>query len=369
MTSSVVAMAKPLGEMIFFCWQPAASRALGSGRSLLLGPHTRNHSPKKAYHFSAKGIIRAKLPQDPQTTSSPAPSVPTPMEVPTKEISPSEGTSHERSLGADIVTTLIWIASAGVAAGLIANTKGAESSLQFVTAYIVEYSLSVDNLFVFLLIFNYFQVPSNAQSRVLTFGIIGAIVFRGIMIVAGEALTSRFKVVTLAFAAILLYSAAKILFSGDEDDEDVSKSPIVKFASRLLPFSDHYDGENFFTNIKGTSVATPLMLVLLSVELSDVVFALDSVPAVLGISKDPLIIYLSNIFAIAGLRSLFFVLADSIGDLRFLPQALAIVLAFVGSKMIAGVAGYEVSIVQSLSVVVGTLALGIGGSLLFPEEE
>lgn len=284
-----------------------------------------------------------------------------------KEADSCSDEDEKRDIKGDIQATLGWIAAAGIVAAFMFQSKGSEAALQFVTAYIVEYSLSVDNLFVFLLIFNYFRVSRKSQARVLTYGIAGAVLFRAVMIVAGEALTRRFKVVTVAFAALLLYSAGNILFSGDDEEEDVSNSPIVKFASRLLPFSNEFDGDNFFTKIDGKSFATPLMLVLLSVEFSDVVFALDSVPAVLGISDDTLIIYLSNIFAIAGLRNLFFVLADSIGDLRFLPQALAIVLAFVGSKMIGGVAGYEIGIAPSLSVVVGTLAGGIGLSLAFPE--
>lgn len=273
-----------------------------------------------------------------------------------------------RDIRRDGALTVAWIAAAaGVAYG-IGRWKGAEAALQFVTAYIVEYSLSVDNLFVFLLIFSYFQVPRSAQTRVLSFGIIGAIIFRGIMIVTGEALVQRFHAVSLGFAGILLFSAFKLITSGGEKDEDVSESAVVKFASKLLPFTDRYDGERFFTTGEdGSSLATPLMLVLLSIEFSDLIFALDSVPAVLGISDDSLVIYVSNIMAIAGLRNLYFVLSDAIGNLRFLPQALAVVLAFVGGKMAAGVAGYDVGILPSLSIIVGALTLGVGLSFAFPE--
>lgn len=275
-----------------------------------------------------------------------------------------------REIGRDSFLTVAWIAAAGAVAYGMAKWKGSQAALQFVTAYIVEYSLSVDNLFVFLLLFSYFQVPRVSQTRVLSFGILGAIVFRGIMIVSGEALIHRFRGVSLIFAALLIFSAYKLISSGDEKNEDVSESAVVKFASKLFPFTDTYDGQRFFTTGEdGASLATPLMLVLLSIELSDIVFALDSVPAVLGISDDSLVIYLSNIMAIAGLRNLYFVLSDAIGNLRFLPQALAIVLAFVGGKMAAGVAGYEVGILPSLSVIVGALSLGVGLSIAFPSKE
>lgn len=280
------------------------------------------------------------------------------------------GESPRTDVKEDVLWSLGFVAVAAAVAGGVAWTKGLESAVEFVTAYIVEYSLSVDNLFVFLLIFKFFQVPRKAQLRVLTYGIGGAVVMRGVMITLGEALTKRFEFVSIGFAGLLLFSAAKLLFEGDDDEEeDLEKNSIVKFSRSLLPFSDQYDGDNFFTWEKGARLATPLMLVLLSVEFSDVVFALDSVPAVLGISDDTLVIYLSNILAIMGLRNLFFVLSDAIGDLRFLRQALAIVLGFVGAKMIAGVAGYHVDVLQSLGIVVGTLAGGIGLSVAYPEPE
>lgn len=278
-------------------------------------------------------------------------------------------------VASDVYKTIAWVAAAGAVAAGVAYWLGSERALEFVAAYVVEYSLSVDNLFVFLLLFQYFQVPRQLQTRVLNYGIVGAMTLRGIMIVAGEALTQRFEWVTLGFAGILLFSAAKLLFAGGEEEEDVENNAIVKFARGLLPFSDSYDGDRFFTTPAagqpgaGTRLATPLMLVLLSVELSDVVFALDSVPAVLGISNNTFVIYSSNIMAILGLRSLFFVLADAIGDLRFLQPALAVVLGFVGAKMIGGVAGYEVGILPSLGVIGTTLGGGVAASVLFPAVE
>lgn len=292
----------------------------------------------------------------------------------------------------DVLCTLGWVAAAGVVAAGVAAGLGAERGLEFVAAYVVEYSLSVDNLLVFLLLFQHFQVPRRLQARVLKWGIIGAMTLRGVMIVAGEALTRRFRWVSLVFGGILLVSAAKILFAAGGEEEDVANNATVRFVRRLLPVSDSYDGDRFFTLVpvgstgtggeggSGSSpgsgqpplvrrLATPLMLVLLSVELSDVVFALDSVPAVLGISDHTFVIYASNMMAVLGLRSLFFVISEAIGDLRFLQPALAIVLAFVGIKMMAGVAGFEVGILPSLGVIAVTVGAGVGASLLFPEGE
>lgn len=286
-----------------------------------------------------------------------------------------DGAETKEGVAGDVYKTIAWVAAAGAVAAGVAYWLGPERGLEFVAAYVVEYSLSVDNLFVFLLLFQYFQVPRPLQTRVLNYGIIGAMTMRGVMIVAGEALTQRFEWVTLAFAGILLFSAAKLLFAGGEEEDDVENNAVVKFARGLLPFSNSYDGDRFFTTPAegqlgaGTRLATPLMLVLLSVELSDVVFALDSVPAVLGISNSTFVIYASNILAILGLRSLFFVLADAIGDLRFLQPALAVVLGFVGAKMIGGVAGYEVGILPSLGIIGTTLGGGVGASLLFPAVE
>lgn len=225
----------------------------------------------------------------------------------------------------DVLCTLGWVAAAGVVAAGVAAGLGAERGLEFVAAYVVEYSLSVDNLLVFLLLFQHFQVPRRLQARVLKWGIIGAMTLRGVMIVAGEALTRRFRWVSLVFGGILLVSAAKILFAAGGEEEDVANNATVRFVRRLLPVSDSYDGDRFFTLVpvgstgtggeggSGSSpgsgqpplvrrLATPLMLVLLSVELSDVVFALDSVPAVLGISDHTFVIYASNMMAVLGLR-------------------------------------------------------------------
>lgn len=261
---------------------------------------------------------------------------------------------------------------AAAAAVGVAFTKGADRGLEFVTAYIVEYSLSVDNLFVFLLIFRFFEVERALQLKALEWGIFGAILMRGGMIIVGEELTHHFWWVTVAFGGLLVYSAVQLLLEGGKqgEEESVENNGIVRFAKRLLPVSDKFDGERFWTKgMNGKLLATPLMLVLVCIELCDVVFALDSVPAVLGVSDDAWVIYGSNVLAIAGLRSLFFVLSDAIGELRFLKQALAGVLLFVGAKMIGGVAtGMEVGVVQSLLIVIGLLGGGVAASLAWPEK-
>lgn len=264
--------------------------------------------------------------------------------------------------------TLLWVLLAGVVAVSFALVRSRQHALEFVTAYIVEYSLSVDNLFVFLLIFRYFKVPKDSQLAVLSYGIFGAMLLRGIMIVSGKALVERFEWVAIAFAVILIYSAGKTLMDDDDDQANLDDNRLIRFTKAIVPVSDRYTSNNFFIRENGRLLATPLMVVLVAIELSDVIFALDSVPAVLGISSDTFVIYTSNMLAIMGLRSLFFVLSHSIGNLRFLKHALSAVLAFIGVKMIAGYMGYQVGIIFSLLVVAGTLSAGIILSLWIPEK-
>lgn len=286
------------------------------------------------------------------------------------------GTSHRRhpysaSIAAvvkwDLIKTLAWIFLACIAAAVVALLNGKVRAIEFVTGYIVEYSLSVDNLFVFLLIFKYFKVPREAQEKVLFWGILGAMVLRGVMIVLGRALTQRFVWVTLGFAALLIYSAVRLLLENDDDDdENLDNNRIVRFSKRLFPVSDRYMGDRFVVVEGGKVFATPLMVVLVTIELSDVVFAMDSVPAVLGISKDAAVIYASNIFAVMGLRSLYFVIADAISNLRFLRQALAVVLGFIGVKMVIALLGRDLDAVYSLGFVVVALGIGVFLSIMFP---
>jgi tellurite resistance protein TerC len=262
--------------------------------------------------------------------------------------------------------TVFWISLAMGFAVFIWQTMGSERALEFVAGYVLEESLSVDNLFVFLLIFATFRVDPLVQHRVLFWGIFGAIILRATMILAGAALLERFEFLILVFGGILIVTAAKLLLSHDDEEANVADSIVVRAFKRLVPMTDTYHGASFTVVENGVRKATPLLLVLVVVEFSDVVFAVDSIPAVFGVTRDPFIVYTSNIFAILGLRSLFFLLAAIMRGLRFLKPALAFVLLFIGGKMIAGYFGFHVSTALSLSVVFGLLTAGVIASLLFP---
>jgi len=252
--------------------------------------------------------------------------------------------------------------------------KGGESALDFVSGFLVEESLSVDNLFVFLLLFDYFKVPASAQERVLKWGIFGAVVLRGLFIGLGAVALANFKPILLVFAGILLWSSGKLLLAGEEEEEDLSENSIVKLSSSMLDTTKEYDGDKFFTQVqeKGGSFvkkATPLLLVLTCIELSDIVFAVDSVPAVFGVTTDPFIVFSSNIFAILGLRSVYAVLAEAIENLPYLQPAVAIILGFVGAKIGAEYFGFEIENLVSLAVIISLLAGGVGASYLFPQDD
>jgi len=264
--------------------------------------------------------------------------------------------------------TVFWVSLAMGFAGFVWKTMGSERALEFVAGYVLEESLSVDNLFVFLLIFATFRVDPLVQHRVLFWGIFGAIVLRATMIVAGAALLTRFEFLILGFGGILILTAAKLLFSDDDEESNVADGRVARLFKKFVPMTDGYRGAQFVVVEDGVRKATPLLLVLVIVEFSDVVFAVDSIPAVFGVTRDPFIVYTSNIFAILGLRSLFFLLAAIMRGLRFLKPALACVLLFVGGKMIAGYFGAHVPIAVSLGVVFSLLATGVIVSLLFPKK-
>jgi TerC family integral membrane protein len=260
--------------------------------------------------------------------------------------------------------------------------RGPEDATAWFAAYILEESLSVDNLFVFSLIFDYFQTPANAQPRVLRWGLIVAVVLRAAFIFAGLAAVQRFKGVLLFFAVLLLYSSYSLL-SEEEEEEDLSQNMVVQLTQKYLPSSDKYDGERFITKVDGatspaagtlpglldgSSLVTPLLLALVCVELSDVLFAVDSIPAVFGVTTDPFIALTSNGFAILGLRALYTVVAQAVDDFKYLRPAIAIVLGFIGAKLIGEFAGFEVSTLASLVVVATTLGAGVGASVLLKDE-
>jgi tellurite resistance protein TerC len=260
-----------------------------------------------------------------------------------------------------------WVFLAMAFCVFIYWTEGSEKALNFLTAYLIEYSLSVDNLFVFLALFTYFAVPREAQRKVLLWGILGAIVFRGIFIFAGIALVSKFHFLLYVLGVVLLYTAYKLITQKEKEIEP-EKNPVVKLVRKFVRVDPEYDGARFFKKHDGLRYATPLLITLVAIETMDVMFATDSVPAVLGVTLDPFIVYTSNIFAILGLRALFFALAGLFYLFRYLVYGLCVVLAFVGIKMLL-TDFFQIPTLVSLGVVF-TLILGsVLLSILIPKKE
>ena len=238
----------------------------------------------------------------------------------------------------------------------------------FLAGYLIEKSLSVDNIFVFVMLFSYFAVPREYQHRVLFWGILGALLMRGTLIGLGAYLISQFHWILYIFGAFLVFTGIRMALQQEDDEIDIEKNRIVRGMRKLVPITSRYHGEHFFIRRLGYFVATPLLLVLVIVETTDLVFALDSIPAIFAVTQDPFLVYTSNVFAILGLRSLYFLLANVMQDFRFLKAGLAVVLVFVGAKMlIADI--YHMPIVMSLGVIAAVLAVAIGASLLFPAPE
>jgi tellurite resistance protein TerC len=229
--------------------------------------------------------------------------------------------------------TAVWFTLAMVFAGLLVPLRGREEALEFVTGYIIELSLSMDNVFVIALIFGYFRVPPQYQHRVLFWGIVGALVMRGLMIWLGVELIRRFDWIMWVFGAFLVFTGIRMFFS-QEEGVHPERNPLIRLARRLYPVSPDFEGQKFFTRLNGARALTPLALVLLMVETTDLIFAVDSIPAIFAVTKKPFIIFTSNVFAILGLRSLYFVLAGAISFFRFLKYGLSLVLVFIGTKML-----------------------------------
>jgi tellurite resistance protein TerC len=260
-----------------------------------------------------------------------------------------------------------WVSLALVFATGLWFLESRTIGLTFLTGYVIELSLSVDNLFVIIVIFEYFRVPAIAQHRVLFYGILGAIVMRGIFIGLGAFLLARFEWILYVFGAMLLLTGIRMMFKQDEEFEG-DQNKVVKLVRRYVPLTNRYDGTRFFTLENGKRIATPLFLVLVLVEFTDLIFAVDSIPAIFGITRDPFIVFTSNIFAILGLRSMFFLLAAVVEKFYLLKYGLAIILSFIGVKMlIEGV--YHIPIMMSLAIVLGTLATSIAASMVWPKAE
>jgi tellurite resistance protein TerC len=263
------------------------------------------------------------------------------------------------------VWTAVWVALALVFAGGLAALEGHQAALTFLTGYLIEESLSIDNIFVIVLIFQYFAVPAQYQHRVLFWGILGALVMRGLFIALGAALLSRFEWIIYIFGALLVFTGVRMAVKQDEAF-DASQNPIVKFVRRFLPITHDYHGKHFFAVEDGHRYATPLLLVLVLVEATDLIFAVDSIPAIFGITRDPFLVFTSNIFAVMGLRSLFFLLAHVVTKFHLLKYGLAVILTFVGVKMIIE-SWVHIPILLSLAVVLGVLLISIVASLIWPK--
>ncbi len=280
--------------------------------------------------------------------------------------------AHEVKLSEAIQSTTLRVAlallfCAGIYLGWIGGygTKEAASraGLEFLTGYLVEIALSIDNVFVFALVFQYFRVPPKYQHRVLFWGILGALVMRAILIFAGIALIERFHWVIYIFAVILIYGGVKMI-RHDTEDTDPTKNPVLKLFRRLVPVTSEMHGQSFFVRENGRLMATPLCVVLVAIETTDLIFAVDSIPAVLAVTRDAFIVFTSNVFAILGLRAMYFALAGILKLFRFLHYGLSAILVFIGVKMLLSDTPYAIETVQSLVVVVSLLVVSVSASLL-----
>jgi len=259
--------------------------------------------------------------------------------------------------------TTVWFTLAMIFAGALVPLRGKVAATEFLTGYLIELSLSMDNVFVIALIFSYFRVPAEYQHRVLFWGILGALVMRGIMIALGAALIATFHWILYLFGAFLVYTGIKMIFV-DSEGVHPEKNPVIRLARKFYPVCPDFEGQKFFTHWQGKFALTPLAIVLIMVETTDLVFALDSIPAIFGITQDPFIVFTSNVFAILGLRSLYFVLAGAIQYFKYLKIGLSIVLVFIGVKMLIEYWEIKISTVLSLTIVAAILALSVVFSII-----
>ena len=262
------------------------------------------------------------------------------------------------------IMTGMWVSLALLFAAGLAYFADPQTALTFLTGYVIEESLSVDNIFVIVLIFQYFAVPPKYQHRVLFWGILGALIMRGVFIGVGAALLARFEWIIYIFGALLVITGVRMAVKQDEEF-DGEQNPVVRFVRRFLPVTSEYHGKHFLVMQDGKRFATPLLLVLVLVEATDLIFAIDSIPAIFGITRDPFIVFTSNIFAVMGLRSLFFLLASVVTKFHLLKYGLAVILTFVGAKMLLE-HWVHIPIMLSLGIVVGVLAASIVASLIWP---
>ncbi len=276
--------------------------------------------------------------------------------------------AHVVSFKEAVGWTVTWITLAMLFNLGIAHYAGPEKALEFLTGYVIEYSLSVDNIFVFALLFSYFSVPPMYQHRVLFWGIIGALVMRAGMILAGTVLITKFAWIIYVFGAFLILTGLKMIFKRDEEIHP-ERNPVVRWFKKFMPVTTDFRGDKFFVRENGIRMATPLFVVLLLVEVSDVIFAVDSIPAIFAVTKDPFIVYTSNVFAILGLRSLYFALSGVLDKFHYLKVGLGVVLSFVGVKMLLGHTEYKIDTHVSLGVILAVLVSSIIASLVWPRKK
>ncbi len=275
--------------------------------------------------------------------------------------------AHKIEVREALIWSGVWISLALVFNVFILVEFGKTKALEFLTGYVIEYSLSVDNIFVFILIFTYFSVKSQYQHKILFWGILGALIMRGIFIFAGVTLITRFHWIILIFGGFLVITGIKMLLQ-KEVAVDPEKNKLLKVFRRFLPVTESLHGDRLFVRQNKKLFATPLFMVLLVIESSDLIFAVDSIPAVLAISKETFIVYTSNIFAILGLRSLYFAMSGIMGYFRYLKVGLAFVLTFVGLKMLSSYFHFEIPIILSLAIIISILLISVLASVLIKKK-
>lgn len=276
--------------------------------------------------------------------------------------------AHKVSPKSALIQSLFWVAISFAFAFLLFLFIGKDSAAEFMTAYVTEKMLSVDNLFVIMLIFSFFKVEEKYHHKVLFWGIMGAIVFRALFILIGAVVIHHFHWVLYIFGALLLYTGVKLLKDKKEEHVDFEKNKVVKFSKKFLPFTTTYHGGKFFIKEKGKFYFTILFLIIILVETTDIIFAIDSIPAAFAITQDPFIVFTSNIFAIMGLRALFFLLENVLHKFHYLQKGLAFILMFIGAKMLVEFFHISISSLLSFGIIMGALGLSLLLSVMFPKK-
>jgi tellurite resistance protein TerC len=271
--------------------------------------------------------------------------------------------THSVSFKEALGWTAVWVTLALLFGAGVGYCWGPQKAVEFYTGYLIELSLSADNVFVFVLMFTYFAVPGKYQHKVLFWGVLGALVMRMLMIGLGVSLIHRFSWILYVFGGFLVVTGLKMAFSREKELHP-EQNPVIRWFTRLVPVTREYHGDKFFVRINGKRVATPLMVVLLGVEVSDLIFAVDSIPAIFAVTLDPFIVYTSNVFAILGLRSMYFVLAGVMDKFHYLRTALGLVLGFVGLKMLLAHTAYKIDTLAALGVVAAILGTALIASLV-----